>query len=172
MIAGKRRTRQGMVDALSRLLRHKPSDSVSALATVHEGERLKLAISGSRLAVFDWTLTDDRIVWGGAREILPHRCDDEPGRAPDPPHVAQRTSEVMVTAVVRPSTASRNDRCNLVSRSWPRCGPPEPRVRPGRTPPNRLPSSPPRSPTSPPWKVKPPGPARAAGPRLRNSSYF
>ena len=94
-----------------------------------------------------------------------------PGAAPDP--VARRARSRRrgsAPCVVTPRTASSNDRCSSVSRSWPRCGPLRGRAAPRRPrPPNRLPKMPPRvaepavprSRTSdlvPPARPKPPGP--------------
>ena len=64
-----------------------------------------------------------------------------PGAAPLPLQVWQPPRDVTLTVVVRPSTASRNDRCSSVSRSWPRSGlaapAPRPPARRGRGCPGR-----------------------------------
>ena len=48
---------------------------VTSLAAAQDIERLRLAIIGAREATFDWTLSDDRIAWDGATEILPIHKD-------------------------------------------------------------------------------------------------
>jgi diguanylate cyclase (GGDEF)-like protein len=48
----------------------KPSESIRSLAAAHDAERLRLAVAGAREAVFDWTLSDDRVAWDGVLELL------------------------------------------------------------------------------------------------------
>ena len=45
-------------------------DSIRALGAIGDLERLRLAARASLEVAFDWTLSDDRIVWDGATEIL------------------------------------------------------------------------------------------------------
>jgi diguanylate cyclase (GGDEF)-like protein len=53
----------------------KPVDSVLALASAHDAERLRLAIAGARETIFDWTIGDDRIVWDGDIDMLGAHTD-------------------------------------------------------------------------------------------------
>ena len=102
-----------------------------------------------------------------------HTSGSVPGFAPLPPHTEHGASDVMLTDVVAPCTASRKSRCSSVSRSCPRWGPAgtRPRWRPPR-PPNRFPRMSPKPPMSPTsskrtfWNAatEPAGPARAAEP--------
>lgn len=55
----------------------RPHGAVQALISAADSERYKLAILGSREAVFDWTLADDRIVWDGDCELLSHHPSPE-----------------------------------------------------------------------------------------------
>jgi diguanylate cyclase (GGDEF)-like protein len=48
---------------------------VRVLASAHDAERLRLAVTGAGEAVFDWTLADDRIVWDGGTDILTLHAD-------------------------------------------------------------------------------------------------
>jgi diguanylate cyclase (GGDEF)-like protein len=43
---------------------------LEALGETSEAERLRLALIGAKVAVFDWTMADDRIVWDGADAVL------------------------------------------------------------------------------------------------------
>src|SRR5581483_5703649 len=54
----------------SQTLQKKPVRGLESLSAVEDAERLRLALAGARQAIFDWTLSDDRIVWDGASEIL------------------------------------------------------------------------------------------------------
>ena len=60
-----------MVDVLNQSLQKKPAERVASLRAAEEAERLQLAIAGSGIVAFNWTVSDDVIVWDGAREILP-----------------------------------------------------------------------------------------------------
>jgi diguanylate cyclase (GGDEF)-like protein len=40
------------------------------LAAAQDAERLRLAVAGAREAVFDWTMSDDRITWDGATDLF------------------------------------------------------------------------------------------------------
>ncbi len=60
---------------LSETLPKKPADGIRALAATHDAERLRLAVTGAGHAVFDWTLSDDRIVWEGALDLLSEHID-------------------------------------------------------------------------------------------------
>jgi len=57
------------------MLPKKPAENFRSLAAVHDAERLRLAVSGAREAVFDWTVADDRIEWDGALDVLAHSTD-------------------------------------------------------------------------------------------------
>jgi diguanylate cyclase (GGDEF)-like protein len=48
----------------------KPSESIRSLAAAQDAERLRLAVAGAREAVFDWTMSDDRITWDGATDLF------------------------------------------------------------------------------------------------------
>jgi diguanylate cyclase (GGDEF)-like protein len=62
---------------LSQTLPKKPVDGIRALAAVEDLERLRLAMAGAGAAVFDWTLSDDRISWDGAADILSVHTDPD-----------------------------------------------------------------------------------------------
>ena len=49
----------------------RPAERVAPLRAVQMAERLDLAVTGSGVAVFDWTVGDDAIQWSGAHQILP-----------------------------------------------------------------------------------------------------
>jgi diguanylate cyclase (GGDEF)-like protein len=66
-----------MVDVLTKSLQNRPADSVTALRAVEDAERLALAVSGAGVVAFSWTTADDKIVWDGAREILPNQFGTE-----------------------------------------------------------------------------------------------
>jgi len=66
--------RPGMVD-VSQPLQKKPADGLRALNEAEQIERLRLALLGSSVAGFDWTLADDRIAWDGALDIIPYHAD-------------------------------------------------------------------------------------------------
>jgi diguanylate cyclase (GGDEF)-like protein len=63
-----------MVD-VSQPLQKKPADGLGTLSAAEAAERLRLALLGSGVAGFDWTIADDRIVWDGAIDILPYHAD-------------------------------------------------------------------------------------------------
>ncbi len=54
------------MDVEIRSLLNKPGEDLRALASVHDAERLRLALSGAQEAAFDWTIADDCISWDGA----------------------------------------------------------------------------------------------------------
>jgi len=66
-----------MVVVLSQTLPKKQVDGVRALSAVHDSERLKLAVTAARMMTFDWTLSDDRINWDGAGELLAFHSDPD-----------------------------------------------------------------------------------------------
>ncbi len=68
--------RPGMVD-VSQPLQKKPADGLEALTAAEQIERLRLALLGSGVAGFDWTVADDRIVWDGALDIVPYHADPQ-----------------------------------------------------------------------------------------------
>ncbi len=65
-----------MVD-VSQPLQKKPADGLEALNASEQIERLRLALMGSSVAGFDWTVADDRIAWDGALEIVPYHADPQ-----------------------------------------------------------------------------------------------
>lgn len=60
---------------LSQTLPKKPVDGIRALAAAQEVDRLRLAVAAAREIAFDWTTSDDRIVWDGDQEILSLHAD-------------------------------------------------------------------------------------------------
>jgi diguanylate cyclase (GGDEF)-like protein len=60
---------------VSQTLLKKPVDGIRALASEHDADRLRLALAGANEAVFDWTLSDDRIVWDGNSDVLTLHAD-------------------------------------------------------------------------------------------------
>ena len=74
----------GVLDVLEQSLHREPAGSLASLRAAEEVERLALAVCGARIATFNWTAGDDRIVWDGALEILPPQVTsghDGTGRA-------------------------------------------------------------------------------------------
>jgi diguanylate cyclase (GGDEF)-like protein len=53
----------------------KPVDGIRALASEHDAERLRLAVTGANEIAFDWTLGDDRITWDGGIDVLSLHAD-------------------------------------------------------------------------------------------------
>jgi diguanylate cyclase (GGDEF)-like protein len=45
-------------------------NKVEALAQSSDAERMRLALRGAKIAVFDWTIADDRLAWDGAESLL------------------------------------------------------------------------------------------------------
>ncbi len=43
---------------------------VEALGQASDAERMRLALRGAKIAVFDWAIADDVIVWDGAESVL------------------------------------------------------------------------------------------------------
>src|ERR1700722_6712109 len=60
---------------VSQTLLKKPVDGIRALASEHDADRLRLALAGANEAVFDWTLSDDRIVWDGNSDVVALHAD-------------------------------------------------------------------------------------------------
>ncbi len=60
---------------VSQTLLKKPVDGIRALASEHDADRLRLAVTGANEVVFDWTLGDDRIAWDGNLEVLALHAD-------------------------------------------------------------------------------------------------
>ena len=60
---------------MSQPLLKKPVDGIRALVSEHDAERLRLAITGAKEVVFDWTLGDDRIAWDGNLDSLAQHAD-------------------------------------------------------------------------------------------------
>ena len=50
---------------------------LETLSQSTDAERLRLALLGSNVAVFDWTIADDQIVWDGGDAILQNHPDQE-----------------------------------------------------------------------------------------------
>jgi diguanylate cyclase (GGDEF)-like protein len=65
-----------MVGAVSQLLQKKPADGLDALSASERAERLRYSMLGAGVASFDWTISDDRIGWDGAIDILPYHHDE------------------------------------------------------------------------------------------------
>jgi diguanylate cyclase (GGDEF)-like protein len=65
-----------MVGAVSQPLQKKPADGLDALSASERAERLRYAMLGAGVASFDWTISDDRIGWDGAIDILPYHHDE------------------------------------------------------------------------------------------------
>jgi diguanylate cyclase (GGDEF)-like protein len=65
-----------MVGAVSQLLQKKPADGLDALSASERSERLRYSMLGAGVASFDWTISDDRIGWDGAIDILPYHHDE------------------------------------------------------------------------------------------------
>ncbi len=61
----------------SQSLQLKPAQHVAALAAAQDAERLRLAARASGVAVFDWIVPDDLIIWDGAVDVLPYHHDLE-----------------------------------------------------------------------------------------------
>jgi len=68
--------RSGMVGAVSQLLQRKPADGLDALSASERAERLRYSMLGAGVASFDWTISDDRVGWDGAIDILPYHHDE------------------------------------------------------------------------------------------------
>ncbi|HTW33731.1 MAG TPA: bifunctional diguanylate cyclase/phosphodiesterase [Rhizomicrobium sp.] len=60
---------------LRQTLQKKPVDGIRALASEHDVERLRLAVTGANEVAFDWTMGDDRIVWDGGVDVLVLHAD-------------------------------------------------------------------------------------------------
>ena len=67
--------RYGWVVVVRQTLLKKPVDGIRALASEHDVERLRLAVTGANEVAFDWTLGDDRIVWDGGVDVLVLHAD-------------------------------------------------------------------------------------------------
>lgn len=65
-------------------LQKKPVERIAALAAQEDVERLRLALTGAGEAIFDWSISDDRINWDGALDIL--------ALHPEPDRLAHGTS--------------------------------------------------------------------------------
>ena len=50
---------------------------LEALEASGDSERLRLALMGAEIAVFDWTIADDRIEWDGAATVLKHHPEPQ-----------------------------------------------------------------------------------------------
>ena len=58
-------------------LSKKATEGLKALGQASDTERFRLALGGAAVAVFDWTLADDRVAWDGASAMLRHHPDPE-----------------------------------------------------------------------------------------------
>ncbi|MDE2184261.1 MAG: bifunctional diguanylate cyclase/phosphodiesterase [Alphaproteobacteria bacterium] len=56
---------------LNQSLQKKPAERLASLHAAQDADRLQLAVTAAGMVSFLWTAGDDRIVWDGAREILP-----------------------------------------------------------------------------------------------------
>jgi diguanylate cyclase (GGDEF)-like protein len=50
---------------------------LDALEQSSDAERLRLALTGGQVAVFDWTIADDQVVWDGAEAVLQNHPEPE-----------------------------------------------------------------------------------------------
>ena len=64
-----------MVGRVSQPLQKKPVDGLGALSGSERAELLRYAMLGAGVASFDWTISDDRVGWDGAVDILPYHRD-------------------------------------------------------------------------------------------------
>ncbi len=64
-----------MVGRVSQPLQKKPADGLGALSGSERAELLRYAMLGAGVASFDWTISDDRIGWDGAIDVLPYHRD-------------------------------------------------------------------------------------------------
>ena len=64
-----------MVDVVSKLLQKKPAEGLDALSASEHDARLRLAMMGSGVAGFDWTIAADHIDWNGAIDIISYHGD-------------------------------------------------------------------------------------------------
>ena len=60
---------------MSQPLQKKPADGLGALSGSERAELLRYAMLGAGVASFDWTISDDRVGWDGAIDILPYHRD-------------------------------------------------------------------------------------------------
>ena len=70
-------TRREMVELVTQQLLNKPFRDLDALDSSQRVEKLRYAMLGAGAASFDWTMTDDRILWDGAIDILPYHHDEK-----------------------------------------------------------------------------------------------
>jgi diguanylate cyclase (GGDEF)-like protein len=64
-----------MVGRVSQQLQKKPTDGLGALSGSERAELLRYAMLGAGVASFDWTISDDRVGWDGAIDMLPYHRD-------------------------------------------------------------------------------------------------
>jgi len=62
---------------VTKAVQQKSVDSIRLLAEREELERARLAMTAAGVAAFDWTIEDDRVVWDGAVQLLPHHRDTQ-----------------------------------------------------------------------------------------------
>lgn len=66
-----------MVVMQSRSLHEKHAQQLAGLAAAQDADRLRFAARASGIAMFDWTVADDAIVWDGAIDIFPFYHDPD-----------------------------------------------------------------------------------------------
>src|SRR5438105_6583282 len=59
------------------LIQNTLRNRLDSLGQSADAERLRLALVGANVAVFDWTIADDQIVWEGAASLLEIHPDRE-----------------------------------------------------------------------------------------------
>jgi len=60
---------------MSQPLQKKPVKGLDALSGSERAELLRYSMLAAGVASFDWTLSDDRINWDGAIDLLPYHHD-------------------------------------------------------------------------------------------------
>jgi diguanylate cyclase (GGDEF)-like protein len=60
-----------------RSLQKKQAQHLAGLTAAQDADRLRLAARASGVAIFDWSVADDTVVWEGAIEIFPYHSDSE-----------------------------------------------------------------------------------------------
>src|ERR1051325_3664316 len=61
---------------MSQPLQKKPVKGLDALSGSERAELLRYSMLAAGVASFDWTLSDDRINWDGAIDLLPYHHDE------------------------------------------------------------------------------------------------
>jgi hypothetical protein len=60
-----------------RSLQKKQAQHLAGLTAAQDADRLRLAARASGVAIFDWSVADDTVVWEGAIEMFPYHGDQE-----------------------------------------------------------------------------------------------